>query len=779
MKNRILAYSSLCIWFIVAIFDIRFIEALFSTFYVGDFFTHVKNNLLGFCFDTTYTIPGALLVLPLYLLSSKIFPKATNTIFRILLCISLYIGLTLVSFYAKAQFPLDRILFLYSLSEIKETIINSGLAPWWMYLIYILYPIVFFYATKIQIELKKFVLIPVISIIALCGTIRITCYDNSIENLSYPEQCNKACYFVSSIIEGNTLNNFDKETIYKNAKTFHSYFPERIFKSQKCPFLHEKDTTSNLLPFFDLQEKKPNIVLIIVEGLAKENSGKYSTYTTATPFLDSLSEHALTWNNCLSVSQRTAGVLPGTLGALPFGRGGFMAYKKDAPDFYSLPKFLKENGYDFSFYYGGWCGFDDMSHFIDLQDGKQCFEKNYDTTSQRNNWGLLDKFLFKEAINNIDFSSEKPRFEVYMTLTSHDPWEYPQKEQYVSQYIEKTNEQKAKQNPDKIAAASYLYVDESIQQLIQDYSTHEGFENTIFIITGDHNFNTNTFILERYHVPLIIWSPMLNRVKEIPAVVSHRDIPASITTMLSKQYNMKQPESVSWINSQLDTSSTFRSTTFAPQIDVSRNVVSMIYNQYYVYENTCYNIRYNKNRLQLHKVKEKALNDSIKKLLNTYKYLDLYVCSCNALIDSTNIYTSRKELVHKDFRNFRDYFPQGKLDTANIQDEYFNLLSFKLKSGHKLLRPFFTCQYTLANDTIVQDPMLVIKVTDTSSTQIFWEAYPIKMEYGTWQTFDFSNAMISLQQYNKKGNVLNLFIWNPKQIPFKITDLHVGIFEVE
>ena len=778
--ERLRQYITYFFWFCVAIIDIRIIEAIFSTYFVGDFWLHVKNNALGVCVDITNLCVASLIFAPIYWLLAKYFESKRDIVFYAISIVALYVGLGLVTFFAQAQFPLDRIIFLYSFEEIRETIVNSASAPWWMYAIVAAYPVAFFFVsktTKIVFEKRGLVIIGVLA--SFCILVHLICFDKSAENQNYPEQCNKFEYLAKSTIEGFSEEEFNLDNVYKDEECFRSYFPNNHFVSQKCPFLHKKDTSNVLAPFFNLNSTTPpNIVILLVEGLARENSGKYSTFASATPFLDSLAEHSLIWLNCLSVSQKTFGVMPAVFGALPFGREGFMAYKKNAPDFYSVPKFLNENGYDFSFYYGGWAAFDDMNHFIDLQNGKQCFEKKFDSLAPRNNWGLLDKFMLSEAVKDIDFESSRPRLDVFLTLTSHDPWDYPDKDFYMRKYKALAQKQNKPTNQNVVATASYLYVDEAIRQLFHDYGKQKGFENTIFIITGDHNYNAGTYIIERYHVPLIIWSPMLEKAQEFPALVSHRDIPNSIISLLSDKYNMHTRDTVAWINGSLDTSCTFRSKTFIPQSDPSRNLVSMVYNDCFIYNNECYAIDYSDHALRLEKQTDKAIADSIAQLYEVYKNLDLYVCTYNALIDSSKISISRKELIRKSVRNFTDLYANSKKkDTAFTTNEFIDLVSLPMHASYTMINPDVTFE-CFAQDVVTQEPMLVIAVKDDQMQQVFWESYPIKMKQNEWITYTFNDVMTSLTNVCKDGYSMSLYIWNPAKVPFELTNLSVEVYDV-
>ena len=85
------------------------------------------------------------------------------------------------------------------------------------------------------------------------------------------------------------------------------------------PFKQEK----GLENYFDLQEEKPNIVIVVVEGLGADFVGKDAKYKGFTPFIDSLSTVSLSWKNYVSNAGETHVALSSILGSLPFGSHGF------------------------------------------------------------------------------------------------------------------------------------------------------------------------------------------------------------------------------------------------------------------------------------------------------------------------------------------------------------------------------------------------------------------------------------------------------------------------
>ena len=50
-------------------------------------------------------------------------------------------------------------------------------------------------------------------------------------------------------------------------------------------------------PYFELKEKQPNLVFIIVEGLGRDFVGPGAEFGGFTPYLDSLTTKSLYWEN--------------------------------------------------------------------------------------------------------------------------------------------------------------------------------------------------------------------------------------------------------------------------------------------------------------------------------------------------------------------------------------------------------------------------------------------------------------------------------------------------
>ena len=97
--------------------------------------------------------------------------------------------------------------------------------------------------------------------------------------------------------------------------------------------------------------------------------------------------------------------------------------------------------------------------------------------------------------------------------------------------------------------------------------------------TGTPAFFLNP--LDAYHVPLIIWSPLLEKTARFDVMVSHNDITPSMLTLLRDNFGLETPKTVSWVSDGLDTVSGFHSNVRNYFLHYSRELRDFVWNDYY------------------------------------------------------------------------------------------------------------------------------------------------------------------------------------------------------
>lgn len=546
-------------------------------------------------------------------------PRTIFLTFGILSTLVIIINLLLIKYYATALVPLGADLFGYSVNEIVQTtgagvIIDAGT------IMLFFLPVIIFWILLFLVKSRKFIGFRVSVLILVTGIMLLY---NGISALpantvfkteySYNLSINKTAFFTEK-----TLNYFteDEPAVDIYASNYYEddgSLSSKMFKyiSADYPFLHKDETEDVLSPFFNIDSiKPPNIVIIQVEGLGRAFSGPDAYLGSFTPFFDSLASGSLYFKNFLASQGRTFASLPSIMGSLPFVEKGFSELAERMPPHLTLPRILKKNGYITKFYCGVDLAFDNEGIFLQKQGfdhvvGENNFGSSFSKSpsSQGFTWGYADRELVARTLQD-EKQDQKQPFMLYMqTVSMHSPFLVPD-QQFYFQVFEKRLNALGFDNKKKDAYRKYkniystiLYSDQALSTFFKEYSKLSSYPNTIFIITGDHRLPEIPLStkIDRYHVPLIIYSPLLKRSASIGSVSSHLDITPSLLIFLKKNYGLHTPSTVAWIGSGLDTVRALRNIHKYPIIQTKNDFHNFISDLYFLDQNSVYLIGNNMN----------------------------------------------------------------------------------------------------------------------------------------------------------------------------------------
>lgn len=592
---------------LVSMLVIKVYELIRDTQHFGvpqDFIDVIKFGIINdISFGFNIAIIPVVIFLFLFLLNKRLARFFFIT-FSILLII---IHAALAEYFLETLVPLGADLLGYSIADIKQTVGAAGVSMTFIFstIGMLAFVIMLFIIIPKKLKFSSLFSLSLLGLFALAALGSIASITNKWKpgpEFSNSIALNKSFYFYSNCytaLYGNkrqdVLVNMDK-TADPNA--FH-YVDEKNY-----PFLHTVDSSDVLSPFFNKQATKPNFVFLVVEGLGRAFSNKDAYLGSFTPFIDSLSNQSLYWSNFLSEGGRTFAMLPSIFGSLPFGKNGYLELGDQMPAHLSLFNILKENGYKCNFFYGGDAGFDNMSKFVKMDGGNVYDEKTFSSnyikmpkSASGFTWGYGDDQVLAK-LNEVNKNLEGPTCNVVMTLSTHSPFLVNEQDYYLNlveqrmQELNFTESQKEEHRRYKDQYATILYLDNSIRDFINNYRNHPDFSNTIFIITGDHRMPEIPMStkIDRYHVPLIIYSPMLNRSQTFKAVSTHFDITPSLLSFLNHQYDFKIPKEATWMGTGLDTAHNFRNTHAYPLMQTKNDIVDFIMDEYMLHNDDLYKI---------------------------------------------------------------------------------------------------------------------------------------------------------------------------------------------
>ncbi|SEF85725.1 LTA synthase family protein [Flavobacterium urumqiense] len=584
---------------------------LFAYKLVNDFFT---GTLIG------------LLFFPLYLILKYIKKSLGIIVIKIVFSIIVIIQLALIGYSLTTHINLGADLLGYSLSDMHTTVTASLSLSFLLFLPFIILPIVYlgliwlFQSFGHNINTKI-----LLSVIFIFGVINLL-----LASGIKPVSQNKINFLLSDIIR--TQN--DIASASEGNLSFKKEFP--LEKAAE-------DTKDVLGPFFTIQKEKPNVVFIIIEGLGSDftDDGEYKGFT---PYLDSLASKSLYWENFVSNAGRTFGALPSLMGSLPFGENGFMELNP-LPKHNSLISILKSNGYTTTYYSGDESTFDRKSNFLEYNGIDKIIDINkfgpgYVKTKENSggfSWGFPDAEIYRKTLEELKVKKE-PRLDIIMTLTNHEPFDFPSKKAY----LEKVDRiLKTKSDSDQNRMSEYkdifsclLYTDNSLQSFMEAYSKRPDYANTIFVITGDHRLipippKDN---LSRFHVPLYIFSPLLKKTAKFKSISSHTDVTPSLVSFLTNNYAFNKIEKTTWLGQGLDTVRQFRNIHSIPLMRYKGSINDYIYKDYFYSDENMFKIDENFNLSET----DNDMTETVSSSFTDFKKLNAYLTTKNKITNAAS-----------------------------------------------------------------------------------------------------------------------------------------------
>jgi membrane-anchored protein YejM (alkaline phosphatase superfamily) len=271
------------------------------------------------------------------------------------------------------------------------------------------------------------------------------------------------------------------------------------------------DNSTTLTPFpmsrtLDGGWVQPNIVFIVVESLARDYTG-FGNGKPFTPFLDKIAADPQTiqFPYCFANGTKSIEMVPSIFCGMPSLMSEFYvtsAYANNkVNNAYQLAK-----GYKTAFFHGsnnGTMGFQSFLKQTGLQQyhgidqyPSDLYKRDFD-----GNWGIFDEPYLQHFSNCLDTlnNPNNPFFASVFTLSSHHPYTIP------APYLNKL--------PGSPGTVQHTiaYADIALQKFFQTASTKPWFNNTFFVITGDHTSHSDKeyFYSQsgHYEVPFLIYAP--------------------------------------------------------------------------------------------------------------------------------------------------------------------------------------------------------------------------------------------------------------------------------
>lgn len=262
----------------------------------------------------------------------------------------------------------------------------------------------------------------------------------------------------------------------------------------------------------------PNVVLIIAESFSAYKSSSFGNPLKTTPFFDSLANNGLLFTRTFTPAYGTARGVWAIITSNP---------DVEAPETASRnPAAVKQQTiinafrpHDKFYFLGGSTSWANIRGLLqnNIDSLKIYEEKDFDLP-KIDVWGISDKNLFLEA-NRILSKEKKPFFAIIQTADNHRPYTIPEED--LDEFRKITDVPL-----DSIRKAgfesleeynAFRYTDYCFNKFFDAASKEDYYDNTIFVIIGDHGIPGNAGDLfpevytgqrlTQHHVPMLYYAP--------------------------------------------------------------------------------------------------------------------------------------------------------------------------------------------------------------------------------------------------------------------------------
>ena len=302
----------------------------------------------------------------------------------------------------------------------------------------------------------------------------------------------------------------------------HSLFKTEDLGSQ-FKFMPDDEADALIAPVFShdytiadtlLTTTRPDILLVIWEGAGWDMVMNDSV----APNLSALGREGVLFSNCYANNFRTdRGLVSLLSGWQGLPTTSLMKMNDKCRKLPGLAATLRDAGYQTRFVYGGDIDFTNMRGYLHETGFDDVYGKELFPDARRlSSWGAPDSYTMLPSVVMSDGGS--PRFDVLLTLSSHEPWQVP-----MSRLAD------SRKN-------SFAYTDSCLGALVDSLRLMPQWSNLLVIIVPDHGVplsssqSTGDYTVS--HIPMVWTGGAVKGHRTVDALMMQSDLAATLLAQM-------------------------------------------------------------------------------------------------------------------------------------------------------------------------------------------------------------------------------------------------------
>ena len=265
-----------------------------------------------------------------------------------------------------------------------------------------------------------------------------------------------------------------------------------------------------------LTSQRPDILMIIWEG----GGWQMVMNDSVAPNLMRYSHDGVNFTRCYANSFRTdRGVLSLLSGWEALPTTSLMKMNDKCSRLPGLAEELQKQGYSTRFIYGGDVDFTNMRGYLhEVGFATVGGSDDFPASRRLSVWGAPDAYTMLPNVLHYAQDSPSPRFDVLLTLSSHDPWEAP---------MQRLSDERLN---------AFCYTDSCLGVMLDSLRLSPQWDNLLVIIVPDHGvpFSTRQTMGDPpvAHIPMVWTGGAVRGHRDIDVMMNQSDIASTLLAQL-------------------------------------------------------------------------------------------------------------------------------------------------------------------------------------------------------------------------------------------------------
>lgn len=266
-----------------------------------------------------------------------------------------------------------------------------------------------------------------------------------------------------------------------------------------------------------LKTSRPDILVVFMESFGSPFVERLGGVAVDT-HLESLIPQGIYWELYYSNSFRTdRAIVSAFCGWLSYPDVGLMTHPEIHDSLPSLARSLASEGYATAYFCHGPMTNMGVGDFLsDIGFQRLYDDKAFPDVPLDSPWGVHDRTAAAEVAKLMAHPHSQPRFMVWQTISSHEPWEVPYH-----------------RFPDPVENA-FAYTDAAIGDLIDSLRLSPAWENLLVIVIPDHGHHHHQSYEDEayFHAPMLWLGGAIREPRRMQVLMNQSDLAATLLSQL-------------------------------------------------------------------------------------------------------------------------------------------------------------------------------------------------------------------------------------------------------